>query len=277
MSNAYDDAYQKALDNSEGFWSEAAKEIDWFKPWNIILEDDNKPFYRRFSGAECNTCYNALDRHVEQGRGEQAALIYDSPVTGTAKTYSYSELLDTVSKFAGVLKAQGVCRGDRVVIYMPMVAEAAIAMLACARLGAIHSVVFGGFASTELSVRIDDSKPKVIVSATCGVEVNRVIPYMPLLNGAINMAKHKPAACVILIRQELDYELIEGRDVNWVEAVKLAEPVGCTAVLATDPLYILYTSGTTGEPKGVVRDNGGHMVSLKWSIKNVYNVDPGDV
>jgi propionyl-CoA synthetase len=277
MSNAYDDAYHKSLNDSEGFWSKAAQDIDWIKPWNIILDDSNKPFYRWFTGAECNTCYNALDRHVEQGRGDQAALIYDSPVTGTAKTYSYSELLDTVAKFAGVLKAQSVSKGDRVVIYMPMVAESAIAMLACARLGAIHSVVFGGFASTELAVRIDDAKPKVIISATCGVEVNKVTPYMPLLNRAIDIAKHKPDTCVILIRPELDDDLIAGRDVSWSEAVKSAEPVDCTPVYATDPLYILYTSGTTGEPKGVVRDNGGHMVALKWSMKNIYNVDPGEV
>jgi propionyl-CoA synthetase len=277
VGNSYDDAYHEALNDSEGFWSEAAKEIDWITPWSLILDDSKKPFYRWFVGAQCNTCYNALDRHVEQGRGDQAALIYDSPATGTAKTYSYSELLDTVAKFAGVLKAQGVCKGDRVIIYMPMVAEAAIAMLACARLGAVHSVVFGGFASNELAVRIDDAKPRVIVSATCGIEVNRVIPYMPLLNGALDIAKHKPDACIILVRPELDTELTVGRDVNWDVAVKSTDPVGCTPVSATDPLYILYTSGTTGEPKGVVRDNGGHMVALKWSMKNIYNVDPGDV
>ena len=262
MSNAYDDAYHRALCDPERFWSEAAKEIDWIKPWSLIFDDSNKPFYRWFVGAQCNTCYNALDRHVEHGRGDQAALIYDSPVTGTVKIYSYSELLDIVAKFAGVLKAHGVCKGDRVIIYMPMVAEAAIAMLACARLGAVHSVVFGGFASNELAVRIDDAKPKVIVSATCGIEVDRVIPYMPLLNGAIGIAKHKPHACVILTRPELDAELVVGRDVNWAEAIKSIEPVGCTPVSANDPLYILYTSGTTGEPKGVVRDNGGHMLRL---------------
>ena len=277
MSNAYDEAYRKSLDDREEFWAEAAKEIDWIKPWDKVLDDSNKPFYRWFAGAECNTCYNALDRHVEQGRGDQASLIYDSPVTGSQKTYSYSELLDTVAKFAGVLKTQDVGKGDRVIIYMPMVAEAAIAMLACARLGAVHSVVFGGFAANELAVRIDDATPKVIISATCGIEVNRTIPYMPLLNSAIDIATHKPSSCVILVRPELEAELVAGRDVNWAEAVKTAEPSGCTPVAATDPLYILYTSGTTGEPKGVVRDNGGHMVALKWSMKNIYNADPGDV
>ena len=277
MSNAYDEAYRKSLNDREEFWAEAAKEIDWIKPWDKVLDDSNKPFYRWFAGAECNTCYNALDRHVEQGRGDQASLIYDSPVTGSQKTYSYSELLDTVAKFAGVLKTQNVGKGDRVIIYMPMVAEAAIAMLACARLGAVHSVVFGGFAANELAVRIDDATPKVIISATCGIEVNRIIPYMPLLNSAIDIATHKPSSCVILVRPELEAELVAGRDVNWAEAVKTAEPSGCTPVAATDPLYILYTSGTTGEPKGVVRDNGGHMVALKWSMKNIYNADPGDV
>jgi propionyl-CoA synthetase len=214
---------------------------------------------------------------VEQGRGDQACLIYDSPVTGSQKIYSYSELLDAVAKFAGVLNTQDVGKGDRVIIYMPMVAEAAIAMLACARLGAVHSVVFGGFAANELAVRIDDATPKVIISATCGIEVNRTIPYLPLLNGAIDIAKHKPSSCVILVRPELEAELVVGRDVNWAEAVKTAKPAGCAPVAATDPLYILYTSGTTGEPKGVVRDNGGHMVALKWSMKNIYNADPGDV
>ena len=277
MSNAYDEAYRKSLDDPEEFWAEAAKEIDWIKPWDKVLDDSNKPFYRWFAGAECNTCYNALDRHVEQGRGDQACLIYDSPVTGSQKIYSYSELLDAVAKFAGVLNTQNVGKGDRVIIYMPMVAEAAIAMLACARLGAVHSVVFGGFAANELAVRIDDATPKVIISATCGIEVNRTIPYMPLLNGAIDIAKHKPSSCVILVRPELEAELVVGRDVNWAEAVKTAKPAGCAPVAATDPLYILYTSGTTGEPKGVVRDNGGHMVALKWSMKNIYNADPGDV
>jgi propionyl-CoA synthetase len=278
MTNAYDEAYQRSLNDPEGFWGEAAQEIDWYKPWDKVLDNSNPPFYRWFVGAECNTCYNAVDRHVESGRGEQAALIYDSPVTGnTVRTYTYADLLDEVSRFAGVLRGQGVGKGDRVIIYMPMVAEAAIAMLACARLGAIHSVVFGGFAANELAVRIDDSTPKAIISATCGIEVNRVIEYMPLLNDAIDLATHKPDACIILARPEAEAVLTEGRDVDWVTAMATAEPTECVPVLATDPLYILYTSGTTGQPKGVVRDNGGHMVALKWTMKAIYNIDPGEV
>jgi len=278
MSNAYDKAYTRSMEDPEGFWGEAAKDIDWYKECDQVLDQSNLPFYRWFSGAECNTCYNALDRHADGGRGDQAALIYDSPVTGgNKKTYTFKELRGEVAKFAGVLRDQGVEKGDRVIVYMPMVAEAAIAMLACARLGAVHSVVFGGFASNELAVRIDDATPKVIVSATCGIEVNRVIEYMPLLNGAIELATHKPDKCVILERPECDAEPIRGRDVDWASAMLMAAPADCVPVAATDPLYILYTSGTTGEPKGVVRDNGGHMVALKWSMKNIYDMDPGDV
>jgi propionyl-CoA synthetase len=277
MTNAYEGAYQRSLNDPEGFWADAAQEIDWYKPWDKVLDDSQAPFYRWFAGAECNTCHNALDRHVAGGRADQPALIYDSPVTGTVKTYTYAELLDQVARFAGVLAGLGVSKGDRVIVYMPMVPEAAIAMLACARLGAIHSVVFGGFAANELAVRIDDAKPKAIVSATCGIEVNRVIEYMPLLNAAIDIAKHKPDHCVILARPEAEAALTPGRDVDWASAVADAQPADCVPVLATDPLYILYTSGTTGQPKGVVRDNGGHMVALKWSMKNIYDVDPGDV
>ena len=278
MSNAYDDAHARSMEDPEGFWAEAAREIDWIKPWDKVLDASGAPFYRWFAGAECNTCYNALDRHADGGRGDQTALIYDSPVTGdTVRTYTYSELRDEVAKFAGVLRAQGVGKGDRVIVCMPMVPEAAIAMLACARLGAIHSVVFGGFAANELAVRINDAKPKAIVSATCGIEVNRVIEYLPLLNGAIDLAAHKPDACVILARPEAEGALVEGRDVDWATAMASAEPAECVTVAATDPLYILYTSGTTGEPKGVIRDNGGHMVALKWSMKHIYDVDPGDV
>lgn len=277
MTNAYDEAYSRSLEDPEGFWADAASGIDWNKTWDKVLDDSNPPFYRWFVGAECNTCYNAVDRHVEAGRADQAAIIYDSPVTGnTVRTYTYAQLLDEVSRFAGVLKGRGVRKGDRVIIYMPMVPEAAIAMLACARLGAIHSVVFGGFAANELAVRIDDAKPKAIVSATCGIEVNRVIEYMPLLNGAIDLASHKPETCIILARPETDTVLRGSRDVDWASAMADAEPADCVSVAATDPLYILYTSGTTGEPKGVIRDNGGHMVALKWSMKNIYDVDPGD-
>jgi len=277
MTNAYQGAYERSLNDPEGFWADAAQEIDWYKTWDKVLDDSQAPFYRWFAGAECNTCYNALDRHVAGGRADQAALIYDSPVTGTVKTYSYAELLDQVARFAGVLAGLGVSKGDRVIVYMPMVPEAAIAMLACARLGAIHSVVFGGFAANELAVRIDDAKPKAIVSASCGIEVNRVIEYMPLLNAAIDIATHKPDHCVILARPEAEAALTPGRDVDWASAVADAQPADCVPVAATDPLYILYTSGTTGQPKGVVRDNGGHMVALKWSMKNIYDVDPGDV
>ena len=278
MSNPYEEAYRRSMDDPEGFWGEIAEDVRWIKKWDKVLDDSNKPFYRWFTGGELNTCFNALDRHVEEGRADQLALIYDSPVTGgTVRKYTYRELLDEVATFAGVLAANGVVKGDRVIIYMPMVPEAAIAMLGCARIGAIHSVVFGGFASNELAIRINDAKPKIIVSASCGIEVSRVIEYMPLLNGALEIAKHKPDKCIILQRPEATAELTAGRDIDWSEAMKEAEPAGCVPVAATDPLYILYTSGTTGEPKGVVRDNGGHLVALKWSMKNIYGIDPGDV
>ncbi|MFB0951524.1 MAG: propionyl-CoA synthetase [Rhodospirillales bacterium] len=278
MTNAFEKAYAHSMSDPEAFWAEAAEGITWTKKWDKVLDDSNAPFYRWFSGGELNTCYNCLDRHIEDGRGDQAALIYDSPVTGgTQRTYSYNELLHEVSQVAGALAAEGVAKGDRVVIYMPMIPEAAIAMLACARLGAIHSVVFGGFASNELAVRIDDAKPKVIMSATCGIEVNRVIEYMPLLNEAIEIAKHKPAACMIIKRPECEGVITAVKHVDWEDASKAATPADCVSVEATHPLYILYTSGTTGQPKGVVRDNGGHAVALKWSMKNIYGVDPGDV
>jgi propionyl-CoA synthetase len=258
-------------------WQRAAQNIHWYQPPATVLDSSNPPFYRWFPDGVTNACYNAVDLHVEEGRGEQTAVIYDSPVTNTKRQYSYAQLLDEVSRFAGVLASQGVGKGDRVIVYMPMVPEALIAMLACARLGAIHSVVFGGFASNELAVRIDDASPKVIVSATCGVEPNRVVPYKPLLDQAIELATHKPAGCVILHRPMQDAALVPGRDLDWEEAMAAAQPAACVPVNANDPLYILYTSGTTGKPKGVVRDTGGSIVALKWSMKHVYNVEPGDV
>ena len=258
-------------------WKQAAENIHWFRAPTTVLDDSNPPFYRWYPDGVTNACYNALDLHVEQGRGDQTALFYDSPVTDTRRQYSYAQLLEEVATFAGVLAGRGVEKGDRVIVYMPMVPEALIAMLACARLGAVHSVVFGGFASNELAVRIDDATPKLIVSASCGVEPNRVVPYKPLLDEAIELAAHKPDSCVILQRPMLEASLVAGRDVDWAEATAAAKPVDCVPVNANDPLYILYTSGTTGQPKGVVRDTGGSIVVLKWTMKNVYNVEPGDV
>ncbi|MFZ1202045.1 MAG: propionyl-CoA synthetase, partial [Desulfobacterales bacterium] len=277
MTNPYDEAFEKSIKDPNGFWGAAGEKVHWYKKWDKVLDDSNKPFYRWFSGGEINTAYNALDYHIEQGRGDQAALIYDSPVTDTIKTYTYTQLRDEVAKFAGVLAAQGVKKGDRVLIYMPMIAEAAIAMLATARIGAVHSVVFGGFAAKELAVRINDAKPKVIVSASCGIEVKRVIPYKPLLDKAIETASFKPEKCIILQRPMEKAEMKAGRDLDYAEAMASAKPHDCVKVAATDPLYILYTSGTTGVPKGVVRDNGGHVVALKWTMKNIYNIDAGDV
>ncbi|PLY15744.1 MAG: propionyl-CoA synthetase [Sedimenticola sp.] len=273
----YKDTYARSMDDPEGFWGDAAADIDWYKPWDKVLDSSNKPFYRWFSGGELNTCYNAIDRHVLNGRGDQLALIHDSPVTDSQTRYTYSELLDAVAKFAGVLAEQGVVKGDRVIVYMPMIPEAAIAMLACARLGAIHSVVFGGFAAKELATRINDAKPKVMVSASCGIEGKRVIEYKPLLDEAIELSEHKPDKSVIFQRPQATAAMQEGRDVDWASAAQSAAAADCVPVAATDPLYILYTSGTTGVPKGVVRDNGGHAVAMKWSMKNIYNVDPGDV
>jgi propionyl-CoA synthetase len=277
MSNPYVEAYEQSIKDPDAFWAKAAEECHWNKKWDKVLDDSNKPFYRWFTGGECNTCYNALDLHIENGRGDKIALIYDSPVTDTITKYTYLQLRDQVALFAGVLADQGVTKGDRVLIYMPMIAEAAVAMLACARIGAIHSVVFGGFAAKELATRIDDAKPKVIVSASCGIEGAKIIKYKPLLDAAIDYASAKPEKCVIFQRPMETATMIEARDVDWVDAVSKASPADCVPVAATDPLYILYTSGTTGQPKGVVRDNGGHMVALKWSMKAIYDIDEDDV
>ena len=274
----YAEVYGRSLSDAQAFWAEVAEDIHWYKKWDKVLDDSNPPFYRWFTGGEVNTCYNAVDRHVEAGRGDQLALIYDTPITGeSTQKITYRELQHKVAHFAGALKAQGVEKGDRVIIYMPMVPEAAIAMLACARIGAVHSVVFGGFAPNELATRIEDAKPKLMISASCGVEPSGVIAYKPLLDEAINLSSEKPEKCIILQRPQVEAELIEGRDVEWSDSLEGVEPADCVPVAATDPLYILYTSGTTGEPKGVVRDNGGHMVALQWSMKNVYDVSPGQV
>jgi len=277
MFGAYEAAYNASRQDPESFWAQAAESIHWYRRWDKVLDTSRPPFYRWFSGGLLNTCYNLLDTHVENGRADQTALIYDSPVTGTVKSYTYRELLDEVARFAGALHRQGVEKGDRVIVYMPMVPEAVIAMLACARIGAVHSVVFGGFAADELATRINDARPKVIVSASCGIEVNRVVAYKPMLDKAIALAKHKPDRCIILQRPQLEAELIAGRDIEWSDALAHAERVDCVPVAATDPLYILYTSGTTGIPKGIVRDNGGHLVALEWSMTNVYGVEPGEV
>jgi propionyl-CoA synthetase len=276
MTSRYAAVHRRSLVDREGFWAEAAQAIDWEKRWDAVLDASRPPFYRWFRGARLNTCYNALDRHVDGGRASQTALIYDSPVTGIVRKFSYRELRDQVARLAGALRVHGVQQGDRVLIYMPMVPEAAMAMLACARLGAIHSVVFGGFAAPELATRIDDAKPRLILSASCGIEINRVIPYRPLLDQAIALAKSKPDACLILQRDQLACDLAKGRDFDWEAEVAKASPASCVTVEATDPLYILYTSGTTGMPKGIVRDNGGHAVALAWSMKNIYGLAPGE-
>jgi propionyl-CoA synthetase len=276
MAGKFDTVYRRSIEDPNGFWGEAAKGIDWIEPWERVLDDRKPPFYRWFSGGMLNTCWNCLDRHVEAGRGEQIALIHDSPVTQSVKRFSYRALRDAVALFAGALANQGVGKGDRVIIYMPMVPEALIAMLACARLGAVHSVVFGGFAPKELRSRIDDARPKVVVTASCGVEVARTIAYKPLLDAAIDEAKFRPEKCIVLQRPMEEAKLVTGRDIDWNEALAAAKPVDCIPVAATDPLYILYTSGTTGRPKGVVRDNGGHAVALHWSMENIYGLKQGE-
>jgi propionyl-CoA synthetase len=275
--NAYKEAWQLSISDPVAFWGEAAKSIDWYVEPKIVLDASDAPHFKWFPDGVMNTSFNALDRHIERGRGDQLALIYDSPVTDTKKFYTYHQLRDEVARFAGVLRGLDVQKGDRVVIYMPMIPEAVIAMLACARLGAIHSVVFGGFAAHELALRIDDALPKVVVSASCGIEVNRVIEYKPLIDAALEESTQKPEHTVIFQRPQAAAQMMPGRDVDWVDAMRNATPAECVPLQSTDPLYILYTSGSTGRPKGVVRDNGGHAVALQWSMSNIYNTHPGDV
>lgn len=280
-ASRYHEVYARSMRNPEGFWGEAAAELDWYERPKKVFDPSQGIYGRWFAGGVCNTCYNALDRHVAGGRANQTALIYDSAVTNTKKTFSYAELLAEVKTLAAIIADFGVGKGDRVILYMPMIPEAVMAMLACARLGAIHSVVFGGFAAKELATRIDDAKPKLILSASCGIEPGRVVAYKPLVDEAIKLASYKPPACMILQRPQLEATMTAGRDHDWAslrgKAVAEKKTADCVPVLATDPLYILYTSGTTGIPKGVVRDHGGHMVALKWSMKNLYGVEPGEV
>jgi propionyl-CoA synthetase len=276
IRTVYDDSYARSLARPDEFWAAAAEELYWDRRWDRVFDDSRPPYYRWFTGGMLNTCYNALDIHVDRGRGRQRALVYDSPVTETVREFSYEALREAVARMAGALRRQGIGQGDRVIIYMPMVPEAVMAMLACARLGAIHSVVFGGFAANELAKRIDDARPRLILSASCGIEPGRVVAYKPLLDGAIALASHKPARCVILQRPQLAAPLVKDRDLDWGDFMAGAEAVECVPIAATDPLYILYTSGTTGIPKGVVRDNGGHAVALKWSMRAVYGMGAGE-
>ena len=274
---SYSDLYAAAQSDIQGFWMKAAKAIDWQRPPTRALDSSRPPFHRWFPDGEMNSCHNAVDRHVVAGRGDQKAVIYDSPVTGNASSLTYAELQEATARFAGMLQGLGVKTGDRVIIYMPMIPEAVVAMLGCARLGAIHSVVFGGFAAAELAKRIDDATPKVIVSASCGHEPNRIVAYKPLLDEAIQLSVHKPSSCIVYQREALQADLVAGRDLEWHAAHEGAEALAPVPVKATDPLYSLYTSGTTGQPKGVIRDNGGHAVALQWTMPNIYDTHPGDV
>ncbi len=271
----YEKAFKESIQDPKSFWGRAAEKIKWYDKWDTVLDESNKPFNRWFKGGKINTCYNAIDRHVEEGRGDQYAMIYDSPVTDTIEKYTYSQLKERVSKSAGFLRGLGVEKGDTVIIYMPMIPEALISMLACARIGAVHSVVFGGFAAKELAIRIDDAKPKVILTASCGIERTKVIEYKPLLDKAINLAEHTPETIVMKQRPEAETQL-DG-ELDWDELEAEAEETECVELDANDPLYILYTSGTTGKPKGVVRDNGGHAVALRWTMEKIYGIEAGDV
>ncbi len=277
MTSQYAQTYTAWQADPEAFWREAARDIDWIKPPTRIFDPASGPYGRWYPDATCNTCFNAVDRHVRDGRGAQDALVYDSPVTGTVQRFTYAQLLEEVSTLAAVLQDHGIARGDRVLIYMPMIPEAVFAMLACARIGAVHSVVFGGFAAHELALRIDDARPKVVVSASCGIEVRRVIEYKPLIDAALEECAHRPDHCVIYQRPQVAAVMRPGRDLDWAEAMGRAEQAACVPVGATEPLYVLYTSGTTGRPKGVVRDNGGHAVALHWSMTNIYDTQPGEV
>ncbi|KGI55534.1 propionyl-CoA synthetase [Campylobacter sp. MIT 97-5078] len=272
----YAKTYQESISDPENFWAEAAKKVHWYNEWDKVL-DSSGEHYRWFVGGCMNTCYNALDLHIHHGRGDNIALIYDSPVTDTKKKYSYKKLRERVAKVAGILANKGIVKGDRVVIYMPMIPEAVIAMLACARLGAIHSVVFGGFAAHELAARIEDAKPRVVMSASCGIEVSNIVEYKPILDEAIKKSSHKPTSCIIWQRPQFKANMLPWRDVDWESEEEKTKGVDPVPVDATDPLYILYTSGTTGSPKGVIRSNGGHSVAMKWSMDNIYNIKSGDV